>query len=539
MVILCWPRLGSFGFELGCVVGLHPAGRDGAVTGASPFRSLIVTKAAKTKTQKPTSKIALLFLFCEDMKKSWGKDGGEVYKQKRKGKDNDFWTKKKRDKQTKKKPVFSNILSLVQFLFFWFLWFCWKPTTIHHSCQQIFKQQEYTAKKIACLFGFFVVFFFCRTNKKELWNWKVEMWGRIFVRIFLPLCKKRKNPIKDQKKMGGLSKCKQIFVSFHLIFLFCNSFARNNNTSTQCKKKKKKKKKTGICSNPNVLFCHPSITHKKKEKTKSWETSFPKKNTTHNTRQKERLTCLGEGEAYLPFLDLTCFGSVVETQIPESPHSTLEMGGYFCVKTKATIFSPITNARKMHPFLFSLMIGWYLSLFQFLFCWVQSFLGTGICSRMKPSAVHVLHSWQKDGLHKMVFEHFQHHSFHLLFPKPDWPIPKYLWNLAKLVLELFLLLDLPTQSTFTQHSWVEKLFACSGTSCVSGDGDWGEKIFVVVFALFCWQNLFGTIGPVIGAIRSKVLFLVRDSIFGLLSFKVAYCIWHSCQELSTSDEEEQ
>ena len=82
------------------------------------------------------------------------------------------------------------------------------------------------------------------------------------------------------------------------------------------------------------------------------------------------------------------------------------------------------------------------------------------------------------------------------------------------------------------------------SSIVSGDGDWGEKIFVVVFSLFCWQSLFDAIGPVVGVTKSKVLFLVRDSIFGpilfdLLSFKVAYFIWHSCQGLSTSDEEEQ
>ena len=32
------------------------------------------------------------------------------------------------------------------------------------------------------------------------------------------------------------------------------------------------------------------------------------------------------------------------------------------------------------------------------------------------------------------------------------------------------------------------------------------KIFVVVFSLFCWQSLFDTIGPVIGVIKSKVLF---------------------------------
>ena len=34
------------------------------------------------------------------------------------------------------------------------------------------------------------------------------------------------------------------------------------------------------------------------------------------------------------------------------------------IKTKATVFlHPITNTRKIHPFSFSLMIGWYLSLF--------------------------------------------------------------------------------------------------------------------------------------------------------------------------------
>ena len=241
-----------------------------------------------------------------------------------------------------------------------------------------------------------------------------------------------------------------------------------------------------------------SVTHQsptKTKKTKLRKNVSPKKNTTHNTwhtthdtREKERLTC--------PSLNLMCFESVAETQIPVS-HSTLEM---------------------------------------------------------KPSAVHVLHSWQQTGLHKMVFENFQQHSCDLLFPKHDWPIPKYLWNLAKLVLELFLLLDLPTHSTSHRHSWAQKLLSCSGTSCVSvvweqssivsGDGDWGEKIFVVVFSLFCWQSVFDTIGPVIGVIKSEVLFLVRDSIFGpilfdMLSFKVAYFIWHSCQELSTSDEEEQ
>ena len=43
------------------------------------------------------------------------------------------------------------------------------------------------------------------------------------VRIFLP--QKRKNLTRNQKNLGSFSKRKQNFVSFHLFFLFCNSFA--------------------------------------------------------------------------------------------------------------------------------------------------------------------------------------------------------------------------------------------------------------------------------------------------------------------------
>ena len=101
---------------------------------------------------------------------------------------------------------------------------------------------------------------------------------------------KKKEPNTEQKKMGFRER-KQNFVSFHLFFLFCNSFAfslftRLPSTTTppptlSFLTRFQKKKKPGICSNLNVLFCtHRSPAKKKKQ---SWEILFPQKK--HDTRR--------------------------------------------------------------------------------------------------------------------------------------------------------------------------------------------------------------------------------------------------------------
>ena len=86
-------------------------------------------------------------------------------------------------------------------------------------------------------------------------------------------CFKKERTQQEPKKIG-FSWRKQNFVSFHLFFLFCNSFAfslftRLPSTTTPPPTlsflTRFQKKKTGICSNLNVLLCHPSITYTKKK----------------------------------------------------------------------------------------------------------------------------------------------------------------------------------------------------------------------------------------------------------------------------------
>ena len=123
-----------------------------------------------------------------------------------------------------------------------------------------------------------------------------------FVRIFL--LQKKKEPTKIGRVRFVYTKLR--FIS--PFFLFCNSFAfflftRLPSTTTPTlsflTRFQKKKKKTGICSNLNVLLCHPSITHKKKTKLrnivqKKHQKKHDHDTTTHNTQHQEK------EEAYLP-----------------------------------------------------------------------------------------------------------------------------------------------------------------------------------------------------------------------------------------------
>ena len=157
------------------------------------------------------------------------------------------------------------------FFFFVFLVFVWKRKKFEAKKNWFFVNQTAENKRKTCTCIFF--------SPSLLVGWKAFSEQK-YVRIFL-LQKRRK----------------QNFVSFHLFFLFCNSFAfslftRLPSTTTPPPTlsflTRFQKKKTGICSNLNVLFCHPSITNKKKNKTKLRNIVSPKKHDTRHTTHRRR-----------------------------------------------------------------------------------------------------------------------------------------------------------------------------------------------------------------------------------------------------------
>ena len=318
-----------------------------------------------------------------------------------------------------------------------------------------------------------------------------------YVRIFLLQKKKESN---NERKIGWFSWHKQNFVSFHLFFLFCNSFAfsffhsfASTTTPTHVRflfwpDSKKKTKPEFVQTKCLVLW---PINHQQKKK-QSWEILFPQQkhetqHTTHGRRRgwpahlliwgvlrvllRHRFQCLIQHLKWSHLLFMFC---IHDSKLGFKKWSSSIFNSILVIYSFQNMIDQFQNICGIWP-------NWFWNCFCCLTCQLTQHLT-------------VFLSW------KVVCCLFLAQVV-------------FLWFGNNLQLFLVMVIEVRKYLLLSFHCFVDKVFLIQLVLWLVSEN---QKFFF-------WFR-FKIFGPIL---------------FDLLSFKVPYFIWHSCQGLLTSDEEEQ